>query len=756
MAYSIIGKPFVGPDAPLKASGRAQFVADLALPGMLFGRLLHSPHPHARIMGVDTSRAKALPGVVAVLTGRDLSVAKYGLAPNVVADRYPLAIDRVRFVGEEVAAVAAQDEDTAEEALTLIDVAYELLPAVFEAEEALKADAPRVGDGEDNLCGRVAYSTGNVDEGLALADYVREDTFTVEAVTHAAIEPHGALAAFDPLGNLTVWTSSQTATWVRSVLARTLGITEERVRVVAPYVGGAFGGKSGLFAHEIVAALLARATGRPVKLICSREEVFTAGTRRHAMTIHLKTGVRKDGTLLATRCRVFADSGAYANMGPASISYTAAFLTLPYLIPNVDFEAFRVYTNRSVCGPQRGPGTPPIRFAVEGQLDRLARDLGLNPLEIRRRNALGPNMVTPSHLEVTSCGLERCLETVEQRASTTWGEGEHLDTGLGWGLACSGFMSGYNLPPYIPCPAVLKVEGDGTVSAFTIASDFGQGADAGVQQIVAEELGLPLEAVRVRSGDTALVPDAWWSFADTFAIGNAVRTAAIQMREALFQVVADRLEASPTDLIAAQGRVFVGGSPERGMTFAEAAHLYLRRTKRPATSQAQYCANTDMLHVGQRNVSRSYSFAAQAAGVRVDRETGQVDLLRLVSAYDCGFAINPLVVQGLLEGAVAMGQGQALQEGLAWQEGQALNPSFLDYRFPTALDCPQVEPVLVESLDPEGPYGAKEVGQGSLQAVAPAIANAIFSATGVEVSHLPVTPERLLEALQASRSERGA
>ncbi|MDP2728587.1 MAG: xanthine dehydrogenase family protein molybdopterin-binding subunit [Dehalococcoidia bacterium] len=739
MSYSVIGKPFVGRDAFPKANGQARFVDDLVMPGMLFGRILRCPHPHARIVGIDTSQARKLPGVKAIITGADLLPRKYGLAPNVVADRYPLVRDRARYVGEEVAALAATDEDTAEEALALIQVEYEKLPAVFQAEEAMKPDAPLI-EGEGNICGRVAYQTGDVAAAFAQADYVREDTFTTDAVTHAAIEPHGALASFDPLGNLTLWTSTQTATWVRSVLASVLGIPEEMVRVIAPCVGGAFGGKSGIFSHEICAALLAQATGRPVKMVCSREEVFTATIRRHAMIIRLKTGVTGDGTLLAMQCRVIAESGAYANMGPASISYTAAFLTAPYLVPNVDFEAFRVYNNRSVCGPMRGPGTPPIRFAVESQLDRIAADLGLDPAAIRLRNALAPNVTTPSQLRITSCGLTDCIK----KATGTM-------AGISnFGLACSAFMSGYNLPPYVPCPGVVKVEEDGSVAVFVIHSDFGQGADAGIQQIVAEELGLPVEAVRVRSGDTALVPDAWWSFADTFAIGNAARAAAIQVREEILRVAAERLEARPEDLSARDGRVFVQGSPQRGMTFKEAARLHLRRTKRPATAQAQYCANTDMLHVGQRNVSRSYSFAAQAAEVDVDQETGLVDVRRMVNAYDCGRALNPLVVEGILEGAAVMGHGQALSEGLEWLGGHLLNPSFLDYKLPTALDASQIQPILVETIDPEGPYGAKEVGQGSLQAVAPSIANAVGRDAAARPGRLPLTPETVLAAIEAN------
>ncbi len=740
MAFSVIGKPYVGPDVPPKASGQARFIDDLALPGMLFGRILRCPYPHARIVSIDISEALKLPGVKAIITAADLATGKYGLAPNVTADRDVLVPERARYPGDEVAAVAAVDEDTAEEALDLIRVKYEELPAVFDPVEAMKPGAPTVGD-DGNICGRVAYETGDVAAAFAQADHVREDSFTVGAVTHAAIEPHGAIASFDPLGNLTLWTSTQTAPWVRSVLAPVLSIPEEMVRIISPSVGGAFGGKSGVFSHEICAALLARDTGRPVKIICSREEVFATTTRRHGMTISLKTGVRRDGTILAMQCRAIAESGAYANMGPASISYTAAFLTAPYLVENVDFEAYRVYNNRPVCGPQRGPGTPPIRFAVENQLDRIASDLAMDPTALRLKNALKPDMVTPSQLRITSCGLDDCIQEATSSLAGT----------EDFGLACSAFMSGYNLPPYVPCPSVVKVEVDGTVSVFAIHSDFGQGGDTAIQQIVAEEMGLPLEAVRVRSGDTALVPDGWWSFADTFGIGNASRAAAAQVLEEIFKAVADRLEARPEDLAARDGRVFVLGSPDKGMAFRDAVRLHLKRAKRPATASTQYCANTDMLHVGKRNVSRSYSFSAQASHTEVDLETGLVDLRRMVSAYDCGRALNPMIVQGTMQGGSAMGQGQAVFEKLEWLGGHLLNPSFLDYKIPTALDTPRFEPVLVETVDPEGPYGAKEVGQGSLQAAAPSIANAVARSTSAWADCLPLTPETVLAAIEDSR-----
>lgn len=750
--YSVIGKRLPFLECIPKGTGEIRFADDLRLPGMLYARTLRSPFPHARILKIDTSRARALPGVEAVVTAADTTGRKYGYWPpgvkwdqwsTVVDDRYPLAKDRVRFIGEELAAVAAVDEDTAEEALGLIDVEYEQLPAVFDPEEAARPGAPAIHDLEDNTCIHLTMRAGDVVAGLAQADHIREDRFTFASINHASIEPHSALAYYDPMGNLTVWTATQMIGCSRSVLAYLLDLPEDRIRFIVPAVGGAFGGKSGLFPFEYCAALLSMKTGKPVKITYSREEVFTSTLRRYNLVIRLKTGFKQDGAITAVQCRVAAEAGAYVGLGTPPLVNGAIFLTAPYRVPNLDYEGRKVYTNLPVSGPMRGPGLPQTRYAVETQLDLAARDLDLDPAEIRRRNVLQTGDRTALKWDITSCGLEECI----QKAQTAIGGSEDST-----GLACSSFMSGYDYPARHTNPGSVSIEPDGTVIVQTISCDFGQGAETGMRQIVAEEMGLPIEKVRVRSGDSYLFPGQWWAFSDSASTGRAMMEAASQARRQLLEVVAEDLEAKVEDLDCKGGRVYVKGSPQRGVAFADAARKTFDRRTRAAFGEARFCARDELRRTGQRGPFLACTFSAQASEVEVDRETGLVDVKRMVTAYDCGRAINPNMVEGTLQGGSTMGLGHALLEEVVWREGQPLNPSFLDYRLATSLDTPSVETILIETVDPAGPYGAKEVGQGSLQAAAPAVGNAVFASIGAPITDLPITPERVLKALQSRES----
>jgi 4-hydroxybenzoyl-CoA reductase subunit alpha len=747
--FAVIGKRLPQLEGIPKATGEAKFAADLSLPGMLYAKTLHSPLAHARIVHIDTSRARQLPGVVAVVTAEDTRQDRCGYWPpgvkwdawsTITEDRYLLARDKVRFMGEEVAAVAAQDEDTAEEALALIDVSYQELPAVFDPEEAMQPGAPALHEGvDDNVCAHVTMRAGDPEAGFAQAEHIREDRFSFASVSHAAIEPHAALAYYDPTGNLTLWTATQMIGCSRSTLAYALGLPEDRIRIIVPCVGGAFGGKSGLFPFEFCACLLSMKTGRPVKITYSREEVFTSTLRRYHLVVTLRTGFKKDGNITAVQCRAVAEAGAYVGLGTPPLVNGAIFLTAPYRIPNLDYEGRKVYTNSPVCGPQRGPGLPQIRYAVETQLDLAARDLGLDPKEIRLRNALRAGDRTSLKWDIPSCGLSECIERAV---------GDQEGVGSGRGLACSSFMSGYDYPARHTNPASVRIEPDGTVTVQTIASDFGQGAETGMRQIAAEGLGVSIDRVRVRSGDSSLFPDQWWSFSDSSSTGRAVQEAVSQARSQLLEAAAERLEAKVDDLECRDERVYVKGSPERGMTFAQAAKAAFDKRTRAAWGEAQFCAREELWRTGRRGAFLTCSFAAQAAEVEIDQETGKVEVRKLVNAYDCGRALNPNVVEGTLQGGATMGMGQALLEGAAWEEGQNLNPSFLDYRIATALDVPDIRPELIETVDPTGPYGAKEVGQGSMQASAPAVGNAIYQAIGVAFTELPITPEKVLKALQ--------
>lgn len=746
--YSVIGKRLPFLESIPKGTGETRFVNDLSLPAMLHARTLRSPFPHARIVRIDTGRARALPGVEAVITAEDTNGRKYGYWPpgvkwdqwsTVVDDRYPLAKDKVRFIGEELAAVAAVDEDTAEEALGLIDVEYQQLPAVFDLEEAAKPGAPAVHDLDQNTCLQVAMRAGDASAGLAQADHIREDRFTFASINHASIEPHAALAYYDPMGNLTVWTATQMIGCSRSVLAYLLDLPEDRIRFIVPAVGGAFGGKSGLFPFEFSAALLSVKTGKPVKITYTREEVFTSTLRRYNLVIRLKTGFKGDGAITAVQCRVVAEAGAYVGLGTPPLVNGAIFLTAPYRVPNLDYEGRKVYTNLPVTGPMRGPGLPQTRYAVETQLDLAARDLGLDPAELRRRNALQPGDRTVLKWDITSCGLEECLQQAQAFVA-----GNERNSAF----ACSSFMSGYDYPARHANPAAVSVEPDGTISVQTIAADFGQGAETGMRQIVAEEMGVPVDKVRVRSGDSSLFPNQWWAFSDSASTGRAMLEAASQARRQVLEVVAEELEAKTEDLECRGQRIYVKGSPQRGIAFAEAARKTFDRRTRAAWGEARFCAREELRRTGQRGPFLACTFAAQASEVDVDRETGLVDVKRMVSAYDCGRAINPNQVEGTLQGGSTMGLGQALLEEVIWKDGQALNPSFLDYRLATTLDTPSVETVLIETIDPGGPYGAKEVGQGSLQAAAPAVGNAVFAAIGAPLTDLPITPEKVLRAIE--------
>ncbi len=748
MEHKFVGKRLPFLECIPKGTGEAKFTDDLRLQGMLYARTLRSPFPHARIVSIDTSRARALPGVEAVITAADTPGRKYGYWPpgvrwdqwsHIIEDRYPLAKDRVRYAGEEVAAVAAIDEDTAEEALGLIDVQYEQLPAVFDPEEAIKPGAPAIHDAESNVCTHVAMRAGDAAAGLAQADHIREDRFSFSSINHASIEPHSALAYYDPTGNLTVWTTTQMIGCSRAVMSYILALPEDRVRYIVPPVGGAFGGKSSIFPYEFSAALLSMKTGRPVKITCSREEVFTSTIRRYNIIINLKTGFKQDGSITAIQCRVIADAGGYVGLGTPPLVNGAIFLTAPYQVPNLDYEGSKVYTNLPVAGPMRGPGLPQTRYAVETQMDLAARDLGIDPVELRRRNALKTGDRTLLKWDITSCALDKCIQT----ARDAFAQDKE-----GVGLAASSFMSGYDYPARHTNPASVSIEPDGTVNIQTISCDYGQGAETGMRQLVAENLGVPVESIRVRSGDSSLFPTQWWSFSDTASTGRAMLTAASQARQQVLEVVADDLEAKVDDLECRDGRIYVKGSPQRGVSFADAARKNFDQRSRAAWGEARFCSKEELKRIGQRGPFLSCSFSAQSARAEVDKETGLVDITRMVSAYDCGHPINPNVVEGTLQGGATMGLGAALMEGVIWRDGQPLNPSFLDYRLATAVDTPSVEVMLVETDDPGGPYGAKEVGQGSLQAAAPAVGNAIFAGIGGAIKDLPITPEKVLEAME--------
>jgi len=750
---NVVGKRIPRVDGPKKTKGEARYTADIELPQMLAGKILRSPLPHAKILHVDTSKAARLPGVKEVISGKDTLGLRYGVFyqfPPMV-DRYGLAIDKVRYIGDEVAAVAAADEDTAEEALDLIEVDYEPLPPVFDPMKAMEPDAPKIHDHvENNILSTLNMNFGDVDEGFARSDYVREDRFTTPNDAHSPMEPHAALASYDPSGKLCLWTSKQDLYFVHRDLARLLGIPQAQIRVIKPFVGGGFGGKIDLFSSDFCASLLSMKTGRPVKIIYTREESLLTTVQRHAMMMRIKTGVKKDGTFMARECELIADGGAYSSTGPIAVYIAGTLFVSTFPCPNVRFKGTRVYTNKPPCGPKRGHGGVQPRFADDSHLDMLARDLGMDILELMKKNAPKAGDVTPCGLVYNSCGLKECLDKAAEAIGWREKRGKKRDS-MGVGLGSSAFVSGANVDPNHVFSPIVKINYDGSVTLITGATEIGQGCETILSQIVAEELGLRMEDVSLISADTELAPVEPGSYSSrvTFISGNAVLSAAQEVKKELFKVAAEKLEANPEDLMAADRKIWVRGSPERGMGFDEIMDICRSQANLPIVKRGYFKPKAILPNVwtGEGNWSQAYSFGAQGAEVEVDRETGKVKVLRMKGAHDCGRAINPMAVEGQLEGSSVGGMGFALFEQFLQAEGLAMNPGLLDYKMPTSMDIPDIEHVIVETVDPEGPYGAKEAGEGTQISPSPAIANAIYDATGIRIFDLPITPEKIIEAL---------
>ena len=762
--YSVVGKPLPRVDALAKVTGVARYVADMSVPRMLSGKILLSTVPHARILHIDTRRARRLVGVKAIITGEDTAKRKYGIFPWLPqsVDHYPIAVEKVRFIGDEVAAVAAVDEETAAEALNLIRVDYEELPSVFDPIEAMKAGAPGIHEGvKDNQAFFTRLDFGDVEAAFAECDYVREDEFTTPYISQAPIETHAALAAADPMGRkLTLWSTTQSPYVTRRDLATTLAMAEGDIRVVKPTLGGGFGGKMNMCGLDFCAALLSLKSGQPVKIVYSREEEFMTTRPSYPTRIKLKTGVKKDGTLVAKECEALVDVGAYINHGILFLYVMGGFLTSLYRTPNVRYQGTCVYTNKEPCGPMRGHGNQDIRFVDDSQLDMIAHHLAIDPVEIRLKNAVRSGDVTANGWKITSCGLSDSIRKAAEAAR--WREKKgRMPPYKGIGIACGNHVSGAKcFEPFESSGAVVKMQKDGSVVLFTGACDIGQGTDTALCQIVAEELGVRLEDVSIVAADTELTPDDIGAFASrtVFVAGKAVQAAARDAREQLFKVVAEKLEANPEDLEIRERRVYVRGSAGRGMDLAEAIRMSCCSPEgNPILGRGFYSDSCDLPdpRTGIGNQSSAYSFGAQVAEVEVDPQTGIVKVLQVVDAHDCGFAINPQGVEAQLDGAVHMGMGLALFEDLQWDNGQVLNASLSEYKIPTSVDTPRVITILIEPIDPQGPFGAKGIGESTQIPTAPAIANAIYDAIGVQIKNLPITPDKILRALKRAGREQG-
>lgn len=755
--FSVVGKAMAKVDAFTRVTGQDAFADDIMLPNMLHGKMLRSAYPHARLKRVDASKALTLPGVVAVAVGADMPV-RYGILPS-SPDETVMAIDRVRYVGDPIACVVADDELTAEEALELIDVEYEPLPVISSIEQALRTDLPQIHPNPrrtNNVHKEVHLEFGEVEEGFAKADRVFEDEYFFEGTTHAPIEQHSVVAQHGADGKLTFWCSTQTPHYLHRIAAAVLNLPGSQVRVIAPPVGGGFGGKTEPFAHELAAGYLAMKTGRPVKITLTRQEVFYAHRGRHPVKFKLKTGVRNDGTITAVHLQSWLDGGAYGSYGVATTYYTGALTTVTYKIPAYKFDGCRVFTNKPPCGPKRGHGTTQPRFALESQLDKIADALGLDAAEYRKRIAVDPDSSTVNGLRITSCGLRECLDAATQRTEYKRKRG-NLPRGRGIGIAASSYLCGAGLPIYwneMPqSGAIVKIDRGGGVTILCGASECGQGSTHMLAAITAETLGVDVTDVRVCYGDTDLTPVDLGSYSSrvTFMAGNAARDAAGKARAIIAQAAASKLEVDAARIGFARRRVFAIDHPERALTFIEAAQLA------EATFGTIACVGSykpPKLAAGYKGSgvgpSPAYSYSVAVAEVDVDLETGEIKVEKITLAHDVGRCINADSVKGQIEGGVYMGLGEALMEEWPFRAGEHKIPNLLDYKTPTSLDTPAIDAIIIETDDKEGPFGAKEAGQGPLNPVIPAIANAVADAIKARVHSTPITPEKVLKAIDAA------
>ena len=743
-------------DGPEKVSGRAKYTADLILPGMLAGRIFRSPYSHAEILEIDVAEAAKLPGVKAIVTGADCDKT-FGVLP-VARTEHVLARERARYRGEPLAAVAAIDDATAKEALRRIKLKVRELPAYHTAQQALVQGAIAIHDHRPhNLERDVLFELGNVEAAFAAADLVREGTYNCAEVCQNQMEMHAAIADYDAVRDrMTVHASTQVPYYVHLMLAQILEMDMSRIRVIKPHVGGGFGCRTEALNVELIAALLARKAGGCVRLVVNREETFITHRGRPETDIRLKIGMRKDGRITGVECECIQRGGAHSGYGIVTILYAGSMLYAIYDLDNVKYIGKRVLTNTPPCGAFRGHGTVDVRFAFESLLDDMARALRLDPFAVRRANFLRAPTFTPNDLMVNSYGLPECLDWVERESGWKARKGK-LPRGKGLGMACSHYISGASKPvnwtgePH--ATVKLKLDFDGSIVLLTGAAEIGQGSSTVLVQSVAEVLGLDLSRIRIISGDSEVVPKDNGSYSSrvTFMVGNAAIEAAQNLKAVLIAAAARKLEAKPSE-IECLGELYRAGAQDKGLTFNEVVTEALKDTG-TITVTGNYSTIPES-HGGKKyrgaaiGGTMGYSYSAQVVEVTVDEETGVVTVDKVWVAHDCGKALNRLTVEGQVQGSVWMGMGQAMSEEAAYHDGLMVTANMLDYRVPTIQDSPPIEVGIVESIDPHGPFGAKEAGEGSLAAFLPALTNAIADATGLRFNNLPVTPDRVFATIE--------
>jgi 4-hydroxybenzoyl-CoA reductase subunit alpha len=780
--HSVVGKPLPRVDGKSKLTGQAKFTTDVVLPGMLHGKLLRSPLPHAKILSIDTSKAEKLPGVAAVITGKDTWGIRYGFVdtPNYPAEERPIAEDKVRFIGETVAAVVAVDPDIAEDALDLIEVDYDPLPAVFDPEEALKDGAPQI-HGEitrttscawedwgvarkshsytpvNNVAAKVLVSYGDVEKGFAEADYIREDRSKSPGTSHMAMEPHTIVASWDPFNQkLDVWMNHMAFELKRYWLHKTLGIPITKIRIHKTYIGGAFGGKAPCFDYEVIAGFLSRKLCKPVKIELTREEVFSSCRNSHRFDINIKTGVKKDGTIVAQHVKIIVDAGAYKCSAPVAMFLSHAMCDPCLDRKNVRHEGVAVYTNKNFNFARRGHGAPQMRLAADSQYDQICEDLGLDPVEFLLKNLRKKGDVIPNGDRLDSYGLPEAIKKSAEAIGWKEKRGKQRDKNRGVGIGINGMFSGSGYWPFA-CAAIVRLNHDGTITLIEGDCEFGQGADTAYSQIAAEAVGLPLDDVTLISGDSELCPMNYSNFLSggLFVGGGAVYNAAMDLREKILKVASEAMKAKSEEIELKDRAAFLKSNPKRSYSFTDLMRFQIQKHLgdpligygyKKAVPEIEFYPS---LSKGTGRFTDAYGFTASTAEVEVDRETGRVKVLKIVVADDCGYEINPAAIKGQMVSQAVQGMGDALYEEIMDDEGRVLNPNLVDYEIPRAFDIPEIEVIDCSDYEPKGPFGGKEAGECARAAVISAITNAIYDAVGVRMMRVPVTPERLFNALKA-------
>jgi xanthine dehydrogenase molybdenum-binding subunit len=751
-----IGKRLRKKDGREKVTGRAIYGQDLVLPRMLCGKILYSQYPHAKIHSVDTSKAKRVPGVRVILTGDDIPDIRIGF----IKDNMPINKGIVRWAGDEIAAVAAESEEAAEEALGLIEVDYEELPAVFTPEEALAEGAPILHQGRqsnriDEICR--TYRKGDIEEGFAKSDIVLEETYHLQHMQHCTMGTYFCAASFDASGRLTVWSPTQVPFILQRDIADAMGINGRDIRILQPTIGGAFGKALDMYSFEVITVLLAQKAGRPVKIVFTREEEFSVACKRQAARITLAHGVTKDGKLMARKVDILMNAGAYVSWGPLSSWTMVQTFGSFYEVPHIDFLCTPVYTNMPICGSMRGYGNPQAHFALESQMDMLAEELGMDAVEFRKINANEPYKTTEQGIGITSCGYIECLDAAAEGIGWKEKRGKQASPEpnkvRGIGLAGMWHVGGGSrIYRSDGCGAIVKIDDFGNVFLLTGASEIGQGSDTSLCQIVADTLGVPYDRISLVNNDTDITP---WDVGchasrTTFIGGNAALIAARDARNQLLEAASEVFEVSPGDLDIYDGVIFPKDAPSKGMPFEKVIRRkHFQSGGDLIIGKGFYDPPTTLLSPkdSHGNVSAAYTFAGQAVEVEVDTETGQVEVINASVAHDIGKIINPVGLEGQIEGGVVMGLGYALFEESEIEEGRVINPTFADYHLSTSLDAPPLQIKMVETDDPEGPFGAKGIGECASIALAPAIANAVYDAVGVRLYSLPMTPQKVYQAI---------